>query len=85
MQNRQKTWLWISAIVSMIMGLILVWGGTSAGWFLVALGIVNIGAASRTGKEAAALNPEKMRWALIGATLLVILLAAILGAIFLWK
>ncbi len=58
MYNRQRAWLWFSAAVSFIVGLILVMNDSSAGWFLVIMGIIYIGVSTRAGQGWAASNPQ---------------------------
>ena len=83
MYNRQKAWLWLSAIVSFVVGFILVLNDSSAGWFLILMGIIYIGASTRAGQGWAASNPSLTRWGLVGVTLLLILLAVVVGVILL--
>lgn len=85
MYNRQRAWLWLSAAVSFIVGLILVLNDTSAGWFLVLMGIVYIGVSSRAGQGWAASNPRFARWGLIVLTLLLVLLVVVVGAVLLFN
>ncbi len=85
MENRQKTWLWISAAASFIVGILLVWKDSGAGWFLIIMGITYLGALTRPGQEWAVSNPSLTRWGLVGVTLLLILLAIVAGAVFLRK
>ena len=82
MHNRQRAWLWSAAAVSFIVGLIFVLNDSAAGWFLIIMGIVYIGASTRGGQAWAASNPSLGRWVLIGATLLV-LLVVVVGAVLL--
>ena len=84
MNNRQKIWLWVSAAVSLIVGFILVMSDSAAGWFLIIMGIIYIGVSTRIGQSRAISNPRVARWGLIGSLLLV-LMAVILGAIVLVK
>ena len=83
MRNRQKAWLWVAAAVSFFAGLILVLNGSSAGWFFAIMGIVYIGASTRAGQALAASNPRLVLWGLVGVTLLLVLLAAVVGAVLL--
>ena len=85
MQNRQRTWLWLAAAISFIVGLILVLNDSGAGWFLIIMGFVYIGTSTRAGQAMAASNPSLVRWGLIGVTLLLVLLVVVVGAIFLLK
>ena len=85
MDNRQKTWLWISAAVSFIAGILLVWKDSGAGWFLIIMGIAYLGVLTRPGQEWAASNPGLTRWGFIGVTLLLVLLAIIAGIVLLFK
>lgn len=85
MHNRQRTWLWLSAAASFVVGFILVLDDSGAGWFLIIMGIVYIGASTRAGQGLAASNPSLVRWGLVGVTLLLILLAVVVGAVLLLK
>jgi hypothetical protein len=85
MHNRQRTWLRLSAVVSLVVGFILVLNDSSAGWFLIILGITDIGASTRAGQGLASSNPSLVRWGLVGVTLLLILLAVVVGAVLLLK
>jgi hypothetical protein len=85
MYNNQRAWLWLSAAVSFIVGLILVMNDSSAGWFLVIMGIIYIGVSTRTGQGWAASNPRFARWGLIGVTLLLVLVTILVGAVLLLK
>lgn len=85
MQTRQRVWLWIAAIVSFIVGFILVLNDSGAGWFLIIMGIIDIGASTRTGEGLAASNPGPVRWGLIGLTLLLVVLVVVVGTVLLWK
>ncbi len=78
-------WLWISAVVSLIAGALLVMNDSSAGWFLIIMGIIDIGATARAGQGLAAPNRGMIRWGLLAVTLLLVLLALITGAVFLLK
>ena len=85
MNNRQRTWLWVSAAVSMLVGFILVLNDSGAGWFLIILGITDLSISTRAGQTWAASNPTLARWGLIGATLLLVLLAIVVGVVLLLK
>jgi hypothetical protein len=69
--------------VSFIVGLALVWNDSGAGWFLIIMGIVYIGVSTRAGQGLAASNPSLVRWGLIGVTLLLVLLAVVVGVVLL--
>lgn len=83
--NRQKAWLWLSAALSFIVGFILVLNDSGAGWSLIILGIIDIGASTRAGQGVAASNPSLARWGLVGVSVLFILLAVVVGAALLLK
>lgn len=85
MHNRQRAWLWLAAAVSFVVGFVLVLSDSGAGWFLIIMGIINIGASTRAGQGLAASSPSLARWALVGATLLLVLLAVVVGAVLLSK
>ena len=83
MYNRQSAWLWLSAAVSFIVGLILVLNDTSAGWLLIIMGIIYIAGSTRVGQGWAASNPRFARWGLVVLTLLLVLLVVVVGAVLL--
>jgi hypothetical protein len=83
MDKRQRAWLWASAIVSMVVGLILVWNDSGAGWFLIIMGITYLGASTRPGQAWSATNPRLSRWGLIGMTVLLVFLVGVVIAVFL--
>jgi hypothetical protein len=78
MSTRQKVWLWLAAAISMIVGFILVLNDSGAGWFLIILGIIDIGASTRAGKGLTESNPGLVRWGLTGVSLLLVSLLLIL-------
>jgi hypothetical protein len=84
MHNRQRAWLWLAAAVSFVAGFILVLSDSGAGWFLIIMGTIYIGALTRPGQGLAASNPGLVRWGLVGVTLLV-LLVVVVGAVLLFK
>ena len=77
MQNRQRVWFWLAAAVLFVVGLMLVMNDTTAGWFLIILGITYLGASTRADQSWATSNPSIARWGLIGVTLLLILLVVL--------
>jgi len=81
--DRQKVWLWSAAAMSFIVGFIIVLNGSSAGWFLIIMGITYIGASTSAGQGLASSNPSLVRWGFVGVTLLLVLLAVVVGAVFL--
>jgi hypothetical protein len=83
MGSRQRVWLWLAAAASFAVGLVLVFNDSGAGWFLVIMGITYLGASTRAGQEMAATNPGPARWGLVAATLLLVLLAVVVGAVLL--
>ena len=85
MHNRQRAWLWLAATVSFVAGFILVLSDSGAGWFLIIMGTIYIGALTRAGQGLAASNPSLVRWGLVGITLLLVLLAVVVGAVLLLK
>ena len=80
MNNRQSIWYCISAIASLIAGFLLVMNDSGAGWFLVIMGIVYLGVSTHAGQGLTESNPDLARWALIGVTVLFILLTIVVGA-----
>ena len=85
MDNRQKAWTWAAAAISLVAGFILWLNDSAAGVFLIFMGIIYIGTLTRPGQTWAATNPSLARWGLIGVTLLLVLLAVVVGAVFLLK
>ena len=85
MDNRQKIWLGLSAVISFITGLIFVLNDSGAGWVFIIMGIIYIGRLTRTGQTWAEANPRLTRWGLIGITVLLALLVAVAGAVLLLK
>jgi hypothetical protein len=81
MQNRDRVWWWLAAAVALILGFALVARRNHNGWFLVLLGAVYLGAMTGTARRLAASNPSLARWVLLGITLLLLLLAVIVGAV----
>ncbi len=83
MGTRSRAWLWLSAAASFIVGFILVLNDSGAGWFLIIMGIVYIGASTGRGQEWAVSNPNLVQRGLIGVTMLLIFLVAAIGAVLL--
>ena len=80
MNNRNRVWLWLPAAVSILAGGFLVMNDSGAGWFLVIMGIVYLGVSTHAGQGLTESNPDLARWALIGVTVLFILLTIVVGA-----
>jgi hypothetical protein len=76
MNKQDQVWLWITAVVSMVMGSILVLNDSSAGWFLIILAITYIGASTGTAQKWVTSKLNLARWGLIGVMVLTILLVA---------
>ena len=86
MPNRSRAWLWSSVAISFIMGIMLVLNDNSgAGLFFILMGIIYISTLTRPSQTWAATNPSLVRWGLVGVTLLLVLLAVVVGAVFLLK
>ncbi len=85
MNASPQVWLWLSAVVSLIVGFLFVMNDSAAGWFLIILGIIDIGATTRVGHGLVGPNRGMMWWGFIAATLLLVLLALIGGAVFLLR
>jgi hypothetical protein len=81
MRDRQKTWIWLAAAISFGAGLLLVLHDSAAGWIFIILGISYPGLLTRGGQAWAASDPRLVRVALIGTTVLLGLLAAILAVV----
>lgn len=76
MNKQDQVWLWITAAVSMIMGSTLVLNDSSAGWFLIILGMAYVGASTGAAQKWAISKLNLARWGLIGVIALAILLVA---------
>jgi len=74
MNKQDQVWLWITAAVSVIMGATLVLNDSSAGWFLIILGIAYLGASTGAAQKWATSKLNLARWGLIGVLVLAILL-----------
>jgi len=83
MSREQRVWLWVAAAVSFIVGLVLILSDSGAGWFLIIMGMVYIGASARASQRLAASNPRLGLWGLVGVTLLLVLLAVVVEAVLL--
>ncbi len=83
MGTHSRAWLWLAAAASFIVGFILLLNDSSAGLFLIVMGIVYIGASTPRGQGLAASNPNLVQWGLIGVTGLLILLVVVIGAVLL--
>jgi hypothetical protein len=84
MDKRQRIWMWVAVVVSFLVGLLLVWNDSGAGWFLIIMGAVYLGMLTRPGQGLAASRPALVKWGLIG-TLLLVLLAVVLVTIILLR
>ena len=67
MQNRQRVWFWLAAAALFVVGFILVMNDSTAGWFLIILGITYLGASTRAGQSWATSNPSIARWGLLAS------------------
>lgn len=85
MNASPQIWLWVSAAVSLLAGLLLVMNDSSAGWLLIIMGIINIGATTPAGRGLAASNRGMIRRGLIVVTFLLVLLVLIGAAVFLLR
>lgn len=85
MQRRDRVWLWFSAAVSIVAGFALVFNNSGAGWFLIVLGSIYIGASGRAAQGSAASNTRWIWWGLVGVTLLSVGLVIVGCAAFLLK
>ncbi len=80
MDDHQRVWLWLSAAVALIVGFVLVMNDSGAGWFLIIMGIVDVGASTGAGERLTRPNPRLVRSGLAGVTLLLAVLAVVIGA-----
>ena len=85
MRKSRISWLWLAAAVSFLAGFFLVSNDSSAGWFLIILGITYLGASTRAGQSWVMSNPHITRWGLVVVTLLLIILAIVVGVVLLVK
>jgi hypothetical protein len=83
MDNRQRTWIWIGAALSFVVGLLLIMNDSSAaGLFLILLGMGSLATLTRVGQTWAGSNPSLARSGFIAIPVLVVALVVILGALF---
>jgi hypothetical protein len=80
MDNSQRILMWLAVAASFLVGLLLVWNDSAAGWFLIIMSAVYLALLTRPGQGLAASKPGLVRWGLIG-TLLLVLFAVVLVAI----
>jgi hypothetical protein len=86
MDNRQKTWIWLGAGMSFLVGLLLLMNDSSAaGLFLILIGIGSLATLTRGGQTRAGSSPGLAKWGLIAIPVFVVLLAVLVGALFLLK
>lgn len=86
MDTRQRTWIWIGAALSFVVGLLLIMKDSSAGGlFLILLGIGSLATLTRSGQAWAGSNLNLAKWGLIAIPALVVLLALILAALLLLR
>jgi hypothetical protein len=85
MTNRQRAWIVSAAVVSFVVGFLLVLNDSSAGWIFFIFGLSYLATLTRASQDWAASNLNLMRWGLMGVTVLLILLIVIIGAVFLLK
>ena len=86
MNNHERIWIWSAAALSFVVGAVLVFSGTSAGWLFFIIGIGYLAAASRAGREwFSPKNAALARWGLVAATVLLVVLVVVVAAVFLLK
>jgi len=84
MQNRSKALLWSASAISFIMAIILVFNDSSGpAAFFALMGIIYIAATRRADQALAGSNPNLARWGVIAATVLLVLLVVVVGAVLL--
>jgi len=83
MQDRQKVWIGLAIAISLIAGLVLVLNDSAAGWIFLIFGISYLGLLTRGSQAWAASDPRIAHWALIGAIVLLGLVAALAAAVLL--
>ena len=83
MNKNQRIWLWLSAIVSFAVGFILVLNDSGAGWFLIIMGMVYIGSLTRPGQTWAEANLRTTQRALVGITVLLVVIVSVAVAVLL--
>jgi hypothetical protein len=84
MNKNQKIWSWLAAGMSFLAGILLVLKDSGAGWFLIIMGIIYLGALTRPGQRLAVANPTPTRWGLVSVSVLCVLVI-IIGAVVLLK
>ncbi len=86
MDNRQRTWIWMGAAMSFVVGALLLMNDSSAaGLFLILLGIGSLATLTSAGQTWAGSNPSLAKWGLIAIPVLVVFLVVIVGALLLLK
>jgi hypothetical protein len=84
MNKKSKNLVMEAAVVSILAGVLLVLKDSGAGWFLIIMGIIYLGALTRPGQRLAVANPNPVRWALVSVSLLSVLVL-IIGVVILLK
>ncbi len=81
MNDLQKNFIWISAAVGSVAGIVLLIRENAAGWFLMLLGGLDIAVLTRRGQMLSTSRPVLVRWGLIAAHGLLIALTVWLGLV----
>ena len=81
MQNRRRAWLWFSAAVLFLVGFILVLNDSGAGWFLIIMGLVDVGVLARPDQGLTASRPGPVRRGLVSVLVLLVLLSVVVDAV----
>lgn len=85
MNTSPQVGLWIAGAGALIAGFLLVMNDSTAGWFLIIMGMIDIGATTRPARAWPALDRGMTRWGLVAVTLLLGLLVLLAGAVLLLK
>ncbi len=83
MTQNSRIWQWSSAVFALLVGLVIVLNGSSAGYILVIIGFSLLAASASGSSTRAAVHPVASRYGLLAAALLLIsllVLAALLLA-----
>lgn len=81
MEKRTKIWLWISAVISFIVGLLLLLTGTGLGALFVILGIISLAALTQPGQKLVESKPRLVMWLVFGAFILLVVIVILLGVV----
>jgi hypothetical protein len=81
MDKGQRTCLWLAAAASFGVGLLLVLNDSGAGWFLIIMGLVDVGVLARPDQGLTASRPGPVRRGLVHVLVLLVLLSVVVDAV----